>query len=57
MGAVAGTARRTPAVKLNRKGIDIRVIAEVLGNGSIASVRKLVAGDTARLGDILKDII
>lgn len=57
MGGVAGSGRRTLAVKLARKGTDLRVIAEVLGHGSIAAVRKLVAGDTARLGDILKDII
>lgn len=57
MGAVAGSARRTIAVKLNRNDIDLRVIAEVLGTGSISSVRKLCAGDTRRLGNVLKDII
>jgi integrase/recombinase XerD len=56
-GAVAGSARRTLAVKLKRKGIDIRVIAELLGNQSLDSVRRMVQGDTARLGEIIKDVI
>jgi integrase/recombinase XerD len=56
-GAVAGSARRTLAVKLKRRGIDIRVIAELLGNQSLDSVRRMVQGDTARLGDIIKDVI
>jgi integrase/recombinase XerD len=56
-GAVAGSARRTLAVKLKRRGIDIRVIAELLGNQSLDSVRRMVQGDTARLGEIIKDVI
>jgi integrase/recombinase XerD len=57
VGAVSGSARRTLAVKLKRRGIDLRVIAEILGNQSLNSLRKMVQGDTARLGDIIKDII
>jgi integrase/recombinase XerD len=56
-GAVAGSARRTLAVKLKRRGIDIRVIAELLGNQSLDSVRRMVQGDTVRLGEIIKDVI
>jgi site-specific recombinase XerD len=56
-GAVAGSARRTLAVKLKRRGTDIRVIAEILGNQSLEAVRKMVRGDTARLGEIIKDVV
>lgn len=56
-GGVAGSARRTLAVKLKRRGTDVRVIAEILGTQSLDSVRRMVQGDTARLGEIIKDVI
>jgi integrase len=55
-GAVS--ARRTLAVKLHRKrATDIRVIAEILGISSLTNVRKMVEGDTARLSDLVRDIV
>lgn len=54
-GAVS--ARRTLAVKLTRKGVDVRVIAELLGMSSLTNVRKLCEGDTARLADLVRNVI
>lgn len=45
------------AIKLKRRGIDIRHISEILGLESLEAVKKLCAGDPARLGDIVRKII
>ncbi|KPZ24125.1 tyrosine-type recombinase/integrase [Pseudomonas syringae group genomosp. 3] len=56
-GASSQSGRRTLAVKLKRRGIDLRIICEILGIESLEAVRKLCAGDPARLGDIVRRII
>jgi integrase/recombinase XerD len=56
-GASAKSGRRTLAVKLKRQGIDLRHISEILGIDSLEAVKRLCAGDPARLGDIVRRII
>lgn len=56
-GASAQSGRRTLAVKLKRRGIDLRHISEILGIESLEAVKRLCAGDPARLGDIVRRII
>lgn len=56
-GASAQSGRRTLAVKLKRRGIDLRHISEILGIESLEAVKKLCAGDPARLGDIVRRIL
>ena len=56
-GASAQSGRRTLAVKLKRRGIDLRHISEILGIESLEAVKKLCAGDPACLGDIVRRII
>lgn len=56
-GAVSMSARRTLAVKLHRQHIDIRVIAEILGNRSLTAVKQMCVGDTNRLSELVKDVI
>lgn len=56
-GASAQSGRRTLAVKLKRRGIDLRHISEILGIESLEAVKKLCMGDPVRLGDIVRKII
>lgn len=56
-GGNAGSARRTMAVKLHRKGVDDRVIMEILGISSLSAVRKMWMGDTVRLGELVARVI
>lgn len=56
-GASALSGRRTIAVKLKRCGIDLRYISQILGIESLEAVKKLWAGDPARLGDIVRRVI
>ena len=56
-GASSQSGRRTLAVKLKRRGIDLRHISEILGVESLEAVKKLCAGDPVRLGDIVRRII
>ncbi|MNB91761.1 hypothetical protein D3C75_388450 [compost metagenome] len=56
-GASAQSGRRTLAVKLKRRGINLRHISEIFGVESMEAVKKLCAGDPARLGDIVRRII
>ena len=56
-GASAKSGRRTLAVKFKRQGIDLRHISEILGIDSLEAVKRLCAGDPARLGDIVRRII
>jgi len=51
------SARRTLAVKLKRRGIDLRHISKILGVESLEAVNKLCPGDPAHLGDIVRRII
>lgn len=56
-GATTESGRRTMAVKMNRKGVGIRTINEVLGQVSLMATKRLVQGDPVRLGNLLRDII
>ena len=56
-GASSQSGRRTLAVKLKRRGIDLRHISEILGIESLEAVKKLCSGDPVRLGDIVRRII
>ncbi|WP_136474564.1 tyrosine-type recombinase/integrase [Pseudomonas sp. DG56-2] len=56
-GASAQSGWRTLAVKLKRQGIDFRHISEILGIESLEAVKRLCAGDPARLGDIVRRIV
>lgn len=56
-GASAQSGRRTLAVKLKRRGIDLRHISEIVGVESLEAVKKLCAGDSARVGDIVGGIL
>lgn len=52
-GGNAQGARRTWAVKQHRKGYDLVHIAKILGHKSVTTTKRLVAGDPARLADIV----
>lgn len=56
-GASALSGRRTLAVKLHRKGIDLRHIGEILGMTSLRSIKQLCETDPVALGDLIKRII
>lgn len=56
-GANALAARRTFAVRLARKGFDLRHIAELLGHASLTATKRLVDEDPIRLGDIVAGVI
>lgn len=46
-------ARRTFAVRLYRKGYDIRHIAELLGHSTISATKRLIDSDPVRLADLV----
>lgn len=55
---IEGTVRApTLAVKLKRRGTDLRHISEIPGIESQESVKKLCSGNPTRLGDIVRRII
>lgn len=56
-GASALSARRSLGVKLNRQGIDLRHIGEILGMTSLKAIKQLCETDPVKLGDIIKKII
>ncbi len=56
-GANALAARRTFAVRLARKGFDLRHIAELLGHASLTATKRLVDEDPIRLGDTVAGVI
>ncbi|WP_420213373.1 site-specific integrase (plasmid) [Burkholderia aenigmatica] len=56
-GGHAGSARRTFAVRLHRKGFDLRHIAELVGNASLNSTKKLIDSDTVSLGDLVSRVV
>jgi len=56
-GANARSGRRTFAVRLARKGYDLRHIGELLGMSTITSVKRLVDEDPIKLGDIVAGVI
>lgn len=56
-GGHAMAARRTFAVRLNRKGYDVRHIAELLGHGTISATKRLMDDDPVRLSDLVASVI
>lgn len=56
-GCNTSSARRTLAVKLHRKHIGLRTINEILGQSSLTATKNLCQGDTARLSDLVKNVI
>jgi len=56
-GCNTGSARRTLAVKLHRKRIDLRTINEILGQSSLTATRALCQGDTMRLSKLVEGVI
>jgi len=56
-GGHALAARRTFAVRLNRKGYDVRHIAELLGHGTISATRRLIDDDPVRLADLVANVV
>ncbi|MDX1252326.1 MAG: site-specific integrase [Gammaproteobacteria bacterium] len=56
-GCNTSSARRTLAVKLHRKHVDLRTINEILGQSSLTATKALVQGDTRRLSDLVAGVI
>lgn len=56
-GCNTGSARRTLAVKLHRKRIDLRTINEILGQSSLTATKALCQGDTMRLSKLVAGVI
>lgn len=55
--ANAQSGRRTFAVRLYRKGYDLRHIAELLGHNSLTATKRLVDADPIKLSDIVAGVI
>lgn len=51
------SARRTFAVRLHRKGYDLRHIQTILGVQSLSAVKRMVEADPVRLGSIVSRVI
>ncbi|MBK6616569.1 hypothetical protein [Ottowia sp.] len=56
-GAGATASRRTFAVRLHRKGYDLRHIREVLVLSTLSATKSLVEGDPVDLGRIVSRVI
>lgn len=56
-GGHAQAGRRTFAVRLHRKGFDIRHIAALLGHQTLTATRRLVDSDPVKLGDLVSRVI
>lgn len=56
-GCNTGSARRTLAVKLHRRRIDLRTINEILGQSSLSATKALCQGDTMRLSKLVAGVI
>lgn len=56
-GGSAESARRTPAVKLHRKGDDLADIATILGHKNVCTAKRLVTQHSVRLADIVTKAI
>jgi len=57
LGATALSGRRTFAVRLYRKGFDLKHICELLGHSSISSTKALCDSDPIKLGTLVAGII
>lgn len=56
-GCNTSSARRTLAVKLHRKRIDLKTINEILGQSSLSATKALCQGDTMRLSELVSKVI
>lgn len=56
-GASAMSGRRTFAVRLHRKGYDLRHINELLGHETLSATKRLIDADPVRLGAIVAGVI
>jgi len=56
-GASAMSGRRTFAVRLHRKGFDLRHINELLGHATLSATKALIDADPIRLGAIVAKVI
>lgn len=56
-GGHALAARRTFAVRLHRKGYDVRHIAELLGHGTISATKLLIDEDPVKLADLVAGVV
>ncbi len=56
-GGHALAGRRTFAVRLYRKGFDLRHIAALLGHQTLTATRRLVDSDPVKLGDLVSAVI
>jgi site-specific recombinase XerD len=56
-GGHALAARRTFAVRLNRRGYDVRSIAELLGHSTISATKRLIDEDPVRLADLVAGVV
>lgn len=56
-GGHALAARRTFAVRLSRKGYDVRHIAELLGHGTISATKRLIDDDPVKLSDLVASVV
>jgi site-specific recombinase XerD len=56
-GGHALAARRTFAVRLARKGFDLRHISELLGHRSLTATKRLVDCDPVALGDLVAGVV
>ena len=56
-GGRAMAARRTFAVRLHRKGYDIRHITELLGLATITGAKRLIDADPVRLSDLVAGVV
>ena len=50
-------ARRTFAVRLNRKGYDVRHMAELLGHSTISATKRLIDEDPVKLADLVAGVV
>lgn len=56
-GASAASGRRTLAVKLRRKGYDLRIINEILRHESLTATKRMAEADPVALGALVAKII
>jgi site-specific recombinase XerD len=56
-GGHALAGRRTFAVRLHRRGDDLRHISELLGHGTLTATKQLIDSDPVKLGDLVASVI
>jgi site-specific recombinase XerD len=56
-GGHALAGRRTFAVRMHRKGFDLRHISELLGHGTLTATKRLIDSDPVALGELVEGIL